>query len=407
MTSTQVASPPAVGTSQVRHKALFVSKWPQRWNGLFLAKFQRLFDVETVHIHEEVRLRGYSAFVSTLNARIAATGAAVVLLDIEFYGGFGLDLIIDISPRAKVILVTFDDIAFHEMNYIHSRGCDLVLCADPVAVLKYREKNIPAVLCLLENSRVPYAECQGVEKDIDVLFFGDMSKGGRREFLRALTQQGVNVTVHAPEVDGELAYPALARLISRARLVLNLSHTHAVSGVLDSFVPVSSYLQFKGRVVEAGLARAVCVSEYAPSLEYLFGPELVPMFRSVDECARIMKALLADRPRLARLADALHTTVLERYEESVQLPEVRRCIDGITLQERVAPGWIPYRYVRATAIRRFLQIRPRPQAWLRDFYAFLTGPSVYPLRFRLVAAIALLPEMVKMLLSRGRRRHAQ
>jgi len=387
-------------------KALFVSKWPQRWNELFLAKFRRLYHVDVLRIHERVRAVGYARLAGVINAEIERGGAEVVLLDIEFYQGFGLDILTGLTRRAKLVLVTFDDIVFHEFNATNARACDLVLCADPLAVLKYREKNIPAALCLLENSVVPFVAAGRPAKDIDVLFFGDLSKGGRREFVADLSARGVPVTVHAPEIDGELSYDALARLIARARIVLNLSKTHAIGRPPDAVVPVDAYLQFKGRVVEAGLGQALCVSEYAPGVEYLFGTDRVPMFRTVEECARIVKGLLADPAGLARAAAALHETVMTSCEETVQLAQVGDAIERATCTGRAWPDWVPVAYLRTLAVARFLRIRPGGAALIRDFGAFLTNRRLGSAGARVSAAIALLPEIVKMLLSLRRRRAA-
>lgn len=387
-------------------KALFVSKWPQRWNDLFLAKFRRLYHVDVFRIHEQVRSVGYSRLADAINARIDHCGADVVLLDIEFYQGFGLDVLAELTTRAKLVLVTFDDIVFHEFNATNARACDLVLCADPLAVLKYREKDIPAALCLLENSIAPFVAAGRPPKDIDVLFFGDLSKGGRREFIADLSARGVPVTVHAPESGGELGYEALARLIARSRIVLNLSRTHTIGRPPEAMVPVEAYLQFKGRVVEAGLAEAACVSEYAPGIEYLVGTERVPMFETVDECAAIVRALLADPAALERAAAALHRAVMASCEESVQLVQVSAAIERASPIRRSLPSWVPSAYLRTLAVARFLRVRPGPAALVRDFGAFLMNRKLGSAGARVITAIALLPEIVKMLLSLRRRRSA-
>lgn len=392
--------------SHTGKNALFVSKWPQRWNELFIAKFGRLYHVHILRIHERVRAVGYAQLADVINAEIERCGAEVVLLDIEFYQGFGVDILARLTRRAKLVLVTFDDIVFHEFNATNARACDIVLCADPLAVLKYREKNIPAALCLLENSVAPFAAAGRLAKDIDVLFFGDLSKGGRRQFVTELSARGIPVTVHAPEIDGELSYEALARLIARARIVLNLSKTHTIGRPPEAVVPVDAYLQFKGRVVEAGLGQALCVSEYAPGVEYLFGADRVPMFRTVEECAVIVKALLADPSRLERAAAALHELVMASCEETVQLAVVSDAIERATTASRSWPEWVPAAYLRTLAVARFLRVRPGGVALIRDFGAFLTNRRLGSAGARLSAAIALLPEIVKMLLSLRRRRSA-
>jgi Glycosyl transferases group 1 len=375
--------------------ALFVSKMEQRWHVLFKEKFARHYDLHTVYILDHVQEQGYVAFVDWLNAYIQKTGSRLVLLDIEFFFGFGIDLILGITKDVKIVLITFDDIALHEMNYINALGCDLVTCGDPLAVLKYREKGASAELIFLENSRRPFDELQGIVKDIDVLFFGDLTKGGRREFIEGLIASGIEVTVHSSAVNTELSYPELAHLISRSKVVLNLSKTHTVMGRPEAFVPVRSFLQFKGRVIEAGLGGAACVSEYAPSIEYLFGNETVLMFRTVEECAEIIRGLLGNPVRLADLSARLRGAVLERFEQAGQVQRLVDVIKNSAPVAKVAPKWIPYRYIVAMAMARFVTVRRPLGVWLRDLSAFVLGAWVYPVHLRLLAVLEVLLEILK------------
>lgn len=368
--------------------AVFVSKMEQRWHGLFKEKFSRHYDLRTVYILGHVREQGYAAFVDWLNAYIKGTGARLVLLDIEFFFGFGIDLILRITKDVRIVLTTFDDIVFHEMNYINALGCDLVTCADPIAVLKYREAGVKAELLFLENSRLPFDEFQETVKDIDVLFFGDLTKSGRSAFIEGLIASGIEVRVHCSAMNGELSYLELAHLISRSKVVLNLSQTHTVMKRPEAFVPVWSFWQFKGRVIEAGLGRAACVSEYAPSIEYLFGNETVLMFRTVEECAEIIRGLLNNPARLAELSARLREMVLASFEQEGQVQRLVDVIGKSTVIEKVAPKWIPYRYIAAMTMARFLTVRRPLGAWLRDLSAFILGAWVYPVHLRVLAVLA-------------------
>ena len=368
--------------------AVFVSKMEQRWHGLFKEKFSRHYDLRTVYILDHVREQGYAAFVDWLNAYIKGTDARLVLLDIEFFFGFGIDLILRITKDVRIVLTTFDDIVFHEMNYINALGCDLVTCADPIAVLKYREAGVKAELLFLENSRVPFDEFQETVKDIDVLFFGDLTKSGRSAFIERLIASGIEVRVHCSAMNGELSYSELAHLISRSKVVLNLSQTHTVMKRPEAFVPVWSFLQFKGRVIEAGLGRAACVSEYAPSIEYLFGNETVLMFRTVEECAEIIRGLLGNPVRLAELSARLREMVLASFEQESQVQRLVDVIGKSTVAEKMTPKWVPFRYIVAMTMARFLTVQRPLGVWFRDLAAFVLGARVYPVHLRVLAVLA-------------------
>lgn len=80
--------------------AVFVSKMEQRWHGMFKEKFSRHYDLRTVYILDHVREQGYAAFVDWLNAYIRGTDARLIFLDIEFFFGFGIDLILRIRKTS-------------------------------------------------------------------------------------------------------------------------------------------------------------------------------------------------------------------------------------------------------------------------------------------------------------------
>ena len=61
----------------------------------------------------------------------------MVFFSVDFFYGVDLRFVLGISSGVKKVLLTFDDITLHEFNSITATGCDLVLTADPISVLKY------------------------------------------------------------------------------------------------------------------------------------------------------------------------------------------------------------------------------------------------------------------------------
>ncbi|MCP9447192.1 MAG: glycosyltransferase [Nitrospira sp.] len=340
-------------------------------------KFAGEFSIETVYIHDIVRRNGYEGVADRLNGMVRQQDIWLMFLDVEFYFAFGIDLIQTIPRHVRLVLTAFDDIVLHHVNYVNALACDLVLCADPIAVMKYRETGVAAEVCFLENSRLPFEPHAGAIKDIDVLFFGDLTKGGRKEFLSKIAAQGIAITIHAPELQGVLAYTDLARLMARAKIVLNFSQTHDCTDRPETFLPIERAFQLKGRVLEAGLAKAACVSEYAPSIEYLFGTEAVPMFRTAEECGQMLVSLLTDEDRRIELAERLHAETIRRFEEAVQVPFLIKTIQGLPIRNCRRPKRVPYYYVSLVAKTRFLQGRRPLRAWIKDLLAFLFRANVY------------------------------
>lgn len=384
-TESCVISSPANSLGRV--PALFVSRYAQRWHKLFLKKFEGAFAIETIYLTNIVRKKGFTGVADHVNAVLRERDIGLAFLDVEFYFGFGIDLLEALSQEVRFVLTVFDDNMIHHVNYINAMACDLVLCTDPIGVMKYREKGLPAELCFLENSREPFDQYAGTTKDIDVLFFGKLTKGGRKEFLSKIAGLGVAVTVHDPELDGVRPYNDLVKLIARAKIVLNFSQTQDHTDLPETVVPFERAFQLKGRVLQAGLAKAACVSEYAPAIEFLFGTEVVPMFRTAEECVQILKGLLANEARRAELADRLHSQIVQRFEETVEVPYLIKTIKELPPRKVRRRVRVPYYYVSAVAKARFLRGWRPVAAWIRDLFVFVFQAKPYAWSHRWLAIL--------------------
>jgi hypothetical protein len=183
----------------------------------------------------------------------------VILFDVDYYYLFDLGLIAGVGGTARKALLCFDDLVLHRINALNASACDIVLSADPLSVLKYREMGMDAEYLCLEASAEIYVEGPP-EKDIDVLHFGSL-KADRREFIDHLLAKGTPLRLIGPE-NGYVSQDELVRYIGRSRIVLNFAKTDfAETTDLGIEQTHRYYLQFKGRVVEAGLCHAACVSE--------------------------------------------------------------------------------------------------------------------------------------------------
>jgi hypothetical protein len=148
------------------------------------------------------------------------------------------------------------------------------------------------------------------------------------------------------------------------------------------------------------LGGAVCVSEYAPSIEILFGQAMVPTFSSADECANIINELLNNPDRLQDLALQLQDTIFAHYEQEEQTKHLVAAIQSLEKVDIQPPSWLPARYVTTVAIARFLSLKRPLRVWVEDLIDFMGNGNVYPLRLRILAAAALIAEGSKRLVGK-------
>lgn len=310
---------------------IIILAYPHRWEHHLVRKLSLKFNVVSiVYFDNCLQEMGYYNFLGHVCSIIEVQQAQFVFLCFDFFTVIDVKFIRKLPDRVKKVLLTLDDIVLHEVNSINASACDFVLSADPVSVLKYLEKGIDAEYIALEGSSAIYNN-EKIKKDIDVLFFGLQDKADRKLYLSYLKNKGINITVVGGGNDGSqfLTPLELAEYISRSKIVLNFSKTDNMQetksykriygNLINSFYPFEYYMQLKGRVIEAALCKAACVSEDAPGIRLLFPDNEVSLFRSPEECLNIIMELLADETKRELLAERLYIKTYENYEDIAQM----------------------------------------------------------------------------------------
>ena len=343
--------------------ALFLSKFQSRWECFIVNKFSHEFNVSILYLSDLIRLNGYKKTLSIVNQYITLNKINVVLIDVEFYPEIDFKFIRDISNSVVKVSLFFDDLLMHDFNSITAAYSDLILTADPISVLRYREKGFSAEYIALEADQSIFYERAGA-KDIDVLFDGTMVKADRKEYINYLRANGVAVTV-IEERNNFISFNELGSIISRTKVMINFSKTHhTLSSSIDvKSRPVEEYfsylLQLKGRLIMSGLCKTACISEYAPALSLLFSEDEIPTFSTFKECLDLINLLLEDETRLAYHAEKLHSKVLAEYEDQAYLKKLlpKICKRGPFLFP-LKP--LPYWYMKRVAQARVRHLCSSP-----------------------------------------------
>lgn len=353
---------------------LVVFKFQLQWNHHLIKKLSIAYRVTSVFAHDVFLKQGSQGLHSYLQRMVKETRADVVIFDLDYYYLFDCDLIKNIGTSARRVLICFDDLVLHQINSINAAACDLVLTADPLSALKYREIGVSAEYFVLEASKDIYFD-RKVAKDIDVLFFGSLEKADRREFVEYLIDRGINLHLIGPG-RGFVPPEELAEYISRSKIVVNFSKTdYSETTDLGISHVRQYYLQFKGRVIEAGLCRTACVSEYSPSLRLLFSDREVPDFSTREECYDILSRLLRNDEEQQGYADRLHDRVMGEFEDSVQIRAIKNAIDGANMrthQSVIVPLW----YWRLALKSKIRMLAKSPRLVLQEIsYVFRAAAS--------------------------------
>ena len=329
----------------MKKKVLIVFKYPHRWNNQVIKKFSNYYDTEKLYI-SDLKNINFKEVINKINNLIKSKNIEIVVFDPDYFKFINLFFIQKIKAKKKIIW-TGDDFELHSMNAITASECDLILSTCPLSVLKYKEKGYQAYLTHGEKGEI--INNSQIKKEIDVLFFGALTED-RELFLNYITSKGINLkNVGHKEGMSGLPSEELQKLISKSKIILNLSKTRTTS--VKNFSSESIYkfyYQSKGRITIAGINGIACVSEYSPIQDMLFKNNEIPTFYTKEECVDLLKSLLKNEELLKKVTKSFTERANELYEDKKSFELIYKAIEKSN-GSRVQLIKIPYWYLRISA----------------------------------------------------------
>ena len=329
----------------MKKKVLIIFKYVHQWNLNVIDKFSNYYDTEFLYI-SNFKNRNFTETVNDINNLIKSKNIEIVVFDVDYFRFINFFFIKKINSKKKIIMIG-DDSDQHEFHAITANACDLVLNSDPFAVLKYKEKGYEAFFLHFESSKL--SKNNESKKEIDVLFYGHITPD-RKIILDYIAKEGISLkNVGHEDNITMLPQDKLLNLISKSKIVLNLSKTR--STVLLNYASESVYkfyYQFKGKLMVAGLHGTACVSEYSPGQALLFSEEEVPTFFTKEECAMILKKLLNNDELLTKYTNKYTSKICDLFEEKKSFEIIYNAIKKSN-HRKVELIKIPYWYLRMSA----------------------------------------------------------
>ena len=331
-------------------KVLIIFKYlhPQ-WNTPVINQFSDYYYTEHLYL-SEYKNKNFTEIVKVINILIKSKNIEIVVFDVDYFKFINFFFIEKIQCKKKV-LITGDDFELHELNSITASACDVVLSHCPLSVLKYKEKGYEAYNIQFEYSPKDELKKQDYKnkKEIDVLFFGNLTPD-RKDILNFIEEQGIALKNIGHEGDVEVSDDELLKLISKAKITIDLSKSRGTESVksYSSENIYQFYYQFKARITKAGLNNSACVSEYSPGLELLYDKDEVPSFFTKEECVKILKNLLNDSELLEKCTKKLSTKTHYLCNEKISFKHVYHALEKSKFR-KVKLVKFPYWYLRIAA----------------------------------------------------------
>jgi hypothetical protein len=163
-----------------------------------------------------------------------------------------------------------------------------------------------------------------IEKDIDVSFVGDYTKGDRKHYIEYLIENGVEVKLFGKGTPGGLILrEVIPEIFSRSRINLNFTKIDKLSWINKNNPLLHRVRQNKGRPIEIALTRSFCLSENSPSMDYMFeiGKESA-VFNSKEELLEKVKYYLLNHSERENIALNAYQRALSDYTADIYIPRV-------------------------------------------------------------------------------------
>lgn len=242
----------------------------------------------------------------------------------------------------KKILFLLDDYDMHEVNFISAKVFDFVFTSCPLSNLRYLEKGFKSYFVPLESNK-DLLKNFNLEKKFNVSFFG-RKKSTRDEYINFLKQNDINVELIGYNSRPDYKWDNLSKFISSSRIVLNFSNTGYKNKFYSHSTIQHNFFSFKGRPIMVGLCDTLCVSEFSPSNQIIFGNDM-PSFKNKHELLLICKKLLSEESYFNKTKDIFIKRCFE-YEDNVYFKKILDEIDQEVKQEKTLNIKLPFWYIR-------------------------------------------------------------
>jgi hypothetical protein len=232
-----------------------------------------------------------------------------------------------LASRRTVVGLGFDDEMYFDQAKAHYQVCSALLTTDLAGAEFFRQIGRPVltVSMLTVSMLTPiHTTALAGADDVDISFVGDMTKPGRREYVWALEQAGIEVRDHGlGSRHGWLRDEEAQDLTRRSKICLNFTAVNPPTWIARHDPLRARLGQIKARPFDLAAMRKFCLCEWSPCVAHWFEPEKeIAVFRDADDLVQQVRRYLAAPELRMALAEAAHQRYLRDYAPDVQWPRI-------------------------------------------------------------------------------------
>lgn len=243
-------------------------------------------------------------------------------IDIVIFGydseyDFSIEYFSKLRENYFMVLLAWEDSHFFEKSSkYYSQAFDLVSTEGNLNVQRYAMYGVDAIpyYGAFDTRNWLNLSC---EKTRDLCFVGSTAKIGRREYLKYLVDNKVNIEIFGGgTAGGVISYSDMNRLYCSSKIGLSLSGNSNLSA-LDKDITINRRIKpVKGRSQEIALTGTFVLSEYSPGVAEIFevGSE-IDVFSDRDELLAKIRYYLEHETEREEMATRAFKRAVRDYDE--------------------------------------------------------------------------------------------
>lgn len=222
-----------------------------------------------------------------------------------------------VSKNRFIAMVFWDmEQFFDQIDRYYAQLADLVLLTtnhEYEYKLKLLNINTYCPFSLFDSTK--YKPLQNTLPPIDVSFVGEVTKGKRKEYIKYLEDNGINIEAYGVGTkNGKVSFNKVVEIFNQSKI--NLSFTGTYANDIYSFgLNINNHiLQNKGKPIEIALCGGFVLTEYVPSIEKVFPNEDMDTFLTKEELLQKVQYYLQEEAKRQEMATRAHEYALIHYD---------------------------------------------------------------------------------------------
>lgn len=384
-------------------RIILVNKTKGFYSEILSNKFKIKFEIYNFYLEDHFD-KTENEIIKNINFMIKENDIKFLVAEGDYLSIINFNFIKKIKCDKKILFLT-DDYDMHEVNFITAKSFDYVFTACPISNLRYLEKGFKSYFVPLESNKDLFKNFK-LDKKFNISFFG-VKKSTRDDYIYFLRENNIDVNLMGYDHPPDYNWDNLSKFISSSKIVLNFSNTGNKNKFYSHSTIQHNFYAFKGRPLIVGLCETLCVSEFSPSNEIIFGQNM-PTFKNKYELLQICQKLLSDEDYFNNINKNFTKKCFE-YEDNVYFKKIleeihqeKKLIDGSKIK-------LPFWYIRIfnnQKVRNFSK-RKRLMPYLKEIFNIIFFRSNHGNIFNLPILIELLVKfpfiIIKILLNKLRK----